>query len=133
MKVHAGMSEMVLTVGPGHSLRDAARQMAERKIGAAVVLDPEAPGPGIITERDILHSNGAGQDPDAEFVRDHLSSTVVYAEAEWPLERAAAEMVEHAIRHVIVLEGSEPVGILSMRDVVRCWTAEGSSCEVPAA
>lgn len=133
MQIRSGMSDIEVTVGPDHTLREAARRMTARNVGAAVVTDPEQHGPGILTERDILHSNGAGQDPDAEFVRDHLSSTVVYAEAEWPLERAAAEMVEHAIRHVIVLEGSEPVGILSMRDVVRCWTAEGSSCEVPAA
>jgi CBS domain-containing protein len=132
MQVLSGMNKIVVTVGPDHTLREAARRMTARNVGAAVVTDPEQQGPGILTERDILHSNGAGQDPDAEFVRDHLSSHIVYAEAEWPLERAAAEMVEHAIRHVIVLEGSEPVGILSMRDIVRCWTAEGSSCEVTA-
>ena len=46
MQVRDGMSEMVLTVGPGHTLREAARLMAERKVGAAVVMDPDAPGPG---------------------------------------------------------------------------------------
>ena len=45
MQVRDGMSSMVLTVGPGHTLREAARLMAERKVGAAVVLDPEAPAP----------------------------------------------------------------------------------------
>ena len=46
MQVREGMSELVLTVGPGHSLRDAARQMAERRVGAAIVLDPERRVPG---------------------------------------------------------------------------------------
>ena len=54
MQVRDGMSQIVLQVGPGHTLREAARQMSERKVGAAVVHDPDAPGPGIITERDIL-------------------------------------------------------------------------------
>ena len=38
--------------------------MCRRKVGAAVVLDPDAHGPGVITERDILDSLGAGEDPD---------------------------------------------------------------------
>ena len=58
MHVRDGMSTMVLTVGPGHTLRQAANAMAQRGVGAAVVLDPEMPGLGILTERDILHSIG---------------------------------------------------------------------------
>ena len=54
MHVRDGMSRVVLVVGPGHTLRDAARLMAERRVGAAVVMDPDQPGPGIITERDIV-------------------------------------------------------------------------------
>src|SRR5579884_4094458 len=73
MQVQEGMSEVVLTVGPGHSLREAAAAMSRRRVGAAVVVDPEAQGPGVITERDILHSVGAGQDPDHERVAEHLT------------------------------------------------------------
>jgi CBS domain-containing protein len=54
MEVREGMSKVVLTVNPGHTLREAARQMADRGVGAAVVMDPEQPGPGILTERDVL-------------------------------------------------------------------------------
>jgi hypothetical protein len=39
-------------------------------------------------------------------------------------------MVRSGFRHIIVIDGAEVVGILSMRDIVRCWTAEGASCEV---
>ena len=46
MQVREGMSEAVLTIGPRHTLRDAAEAMCRRNVGAAVVLDPEAPGPG---------------------------------------------------------------------------------------
>ena len=66
MQVRAGMSDVVLTINPGHTLRDAARAMAERAVGAAVVIDPEQPGPGIVTERDILNVDREGQDPDTE-------------------------------------------------------------------
>ncbi len=132
MQVREGMSEVVLTVGPGHSLRDAASAMVRRDVGAAVVLDPDGQGPGVITERDILHSIGAGEDPDTERVADHLTSNLTFASPDWSLERAASAMVRGRFRHLIVVEGGGLVGILSMRDIVRCWTGEGASCEVPA-
>ena len=132
MHVRDGMSEMVLTVGPGHSVRAAARLMAERQVGAAVVIDPDAGGPGIVTERDVLRSIGSGQDPDAELVADHLTRDVVFAEPDWSLEQAAAAMVRGGFRHLIVVERGEIVGILSVRDVVRCWTDDGALCAVPA-
>jgi len=127
------MSDVVLTVGPGHTLRDAAASMSRREVGAAVVVDPDAPGPGVITERDILTSLGQGQDPDKELVADHLTSNLTFAAPEWSLERAAAAMVRGRFRHLVVVEGSALVGILSMRDIVRCWTEEGATSEVPAA
>jgi CBS domain-containing protein len=126
------MSTVVLTIGPGHTLRDAARAMAARKVGAAIVLDPEQPGPGIVTERDLLDSIGAGQSPDTELVADHLSSGLTFAEPGWSLERAAEAMVRGGFRHLVVVDGGETVGVLSMRDIVRCWTGVGASCEVPA-
>jgi CBS domain-containing protein len=132
MEVREGMSSVVLTIGPSHTLRGAARAMAERKVGAAVVLDPEQPGPGIVTERDILDSIGAGQSPDTEVVAEHLSSNLTFAEPTWSLERAAEAMVRGGFRHLVVVDGGETVGVLSMRDIVRCWTGVGASCEVPA-
>ena len=126
------MSEMILAVGPSHTLRDAARLMSQRGVGAAVVIDPDGHGPGILTERDVLTSIGAGQDPDQELVADHLTRDVVFAEPTWSLEEAAAAMVRGGFRHLIVVEHGETVGILSVRDVVRCWTAEGAICPVPA-
>ncbi len=132
MQVREGMSDVVLTIGPGHSLRDVAAAMTRRKVGAAVVVDPEAHGPGVITERDILHSIAEGQDPDRELVADHLTSKLTFAAPEWSLEQAAAAMVKGNFRHLVVVEGGALVGILSMRDIVRCWTQDGATSEVPA-
>jgi CBS domain-containing protein len=131
MQVRDGMSTVVLTVGPGHTLRNAARLMSERRVGAAVVLDPESPGPGILTERDVLDAIGQGQDPDAELVGAHLTGDVVFAAPDWSLEEAAVAMVRGNFRHLVVCEQAEIVGILSVRDVVRCWTDDGAICDVP--
>jgi CBS domain-containing protein len=132
MHVRDGMSKVVLTIGPQHTLHDAARLMAKRRVGAAVVLDPDSPGPGILTERDVLESVGLGQDPAGERVADHLTSDCVYATPEWSLEEAAVATVRGGFRHLVVTDGADVVGLLSMRDVVRCWTDDGAICEVPA-
>jgi CBS domain-containing protein len=127
MHVRDGMSEVVLTVGPTHTLREAAAMMAEKRIGAALVSDDETPVARIVTERDILLSLGAGEDPDSERVADHMSDSVIAASPDWSLERAAAEMSRRGIRHLVVYEGPELVGVLSMRDIVRVWTSEGAT------
>jgi CBS domain-containing protein len=127
MQVKEGMSPVVLTVGPGHTLREAASKMVEKKTGAAIVIDEESPAPRIITERDLLLSIGGGQDPDTERVVDHMSDSVIAAAPDWSLERAAAEMSRRGIRHLVVYEGPELVGVLSMRDIVRVWTTEGAT------
>ena len=125
MQVRDGMSSVVLTIGPNHSLREAARLMAERNVGAAVVVDPESPGPGIVTERDILRAIAAGEDPNTELVRDHLTGELISASPEWSLEQAAETMIENGFRHLLVVSGADLLGVLSMRDIVRCWVSAG--------
>jgi CBS domain-containing protein len=133
MQVREGMSAEVLTIGPGHTLREASAAMCRRNVGAAVVLDPDGQGPGVITERDVLLAIGSGQDPDKELVADHLTSNLTFAAPDWSLEQAAAAMVRGRFRHLVVVERGELAGILSMRDIVRSWTDDGASCEVPEA
>ena len=127
MEVRTGMSRVVLTVGPAHTLRDAARLMTEKGVGAAVVIDEESGGPGVVSERDILNSLGRGEDPDAERVGDHMTDKVISAAPDWSLERAAVEMARRHIRHLVVVDGGELVGMLSMRDIVRVWTSDGAT------
>ncbi len=124
MNVRDGMSTKVLVIGPHHTLREASTMMARRNVGAAVVQDPELDGVGILTERDVLLAIGAGQDPDAERAAAHLTTELVFAQPDWTLEQAAEAMVRGRFRHLVVLEGSEVAGILSVRDIVRCWISQ---------
>jgi CBS domain-containing protein len=119
MQVRDAMSSDVLTIGPDHTLRDAAKRMSGRRVGAAVVLDGDQDQPGILTERDILDAVGQGQDVDVERVADHLTSDIVVAHPEWGLGKAAAAMVAGGFRHLVVCDGPEVVGMLSVRDIVR--------------
>ncbi|MFJ6212910.1 cyclic nucleotide-binding/CBS domain-containing protein [Streptomyces sp. NPDC092296] len=123
MLVRDAMSPVVLTIGPAHTLRHAARLMSGRRIGAAVVLDPDTYGIGILTERDVLNALGRGQDPDIETAHAHVTADVVFAGPDWTLDRAAAAMLRGGFRHLVVLDGPEVVGIISARDVLRCWVA----------
>ncbi|WP_406838812.1 cyclic nucleotide-binding/CBS domain-containing protein [Streptomyces sp. AHU1] len=121
MLVRDAMSTVVLTIGPAHTLRQSARLMSARRVGAAVVHDEESSGLGILTERDILNSLAHGQNPDTETAGGHTTTDVVFAAPTWTLEEAAAAMSHGGFRHLIVLDGSGPVGIVSVRDIIRCW------------
>jgi signal-transduction protein with cAMP-binding, CBS, and nucleotidyltransferase domain len=115
------MTEDVLTFEPGRTLRDAARFMTDHTVGAVVIMDPEQPGPGIVTERDLVRSLGAGEDPDTELVSDHLTSNAVFADAEWDLQEAADAMARGGFRHLVVIVEGQLRGIISMRDIMRVW------------
>ena len=126
MNVRDAMTEHVLTITPGRSLREAARFMTEHNVGAVVIIDPEEPGPGIVTERDVVRSLGAGEDPDSELVRDHLTANATFADADWNLEDAADAMARGGFRHLVVVEDGELAGIISMRDLIQVWRPGGA-------
>ena len=121
MLVRDVMTPAVLTVGPAHTIRQVAQQMHKRRVGAAVVLDPDGDGPGILTERDVLQCVAAGQDPDTEVAADHLTPEAVVGTPGWDLDEAAAAMVAGSFRHLVICDGDEVVGVLSVRDIVKAW------------
>ena len=125
MLVRDVMTATVVSVGPTHTVRQVAQAMAARKVGAAVVHDPDADGPGILTERDVLEAVAQGEDPDTEPASAHLTREAVVASPDWDLLRAAQTMLSGGFRHLVVCEGSEVVGVLSVRDVLRAWTERG--------
>ncbi len=133
MRVKDAMSPISAIVGPEHTLHQAAVRMVHNKTGAAVVLDGSLPGPAVVTERDLLRAVAAGLDPAEVLVEDHMTGEVVTAAPDWPIGEAGAVMVKHGVRHVLVFEGSELVGILSMRDVVRVGGLAPVSVAVAAA
>lgn len=125
LQVKDAMSGLVVTVGPTHTLRQAAAAMSARRVGAAVILDGDGTGPGILTERDVLDAIAAGHDPDTETVEGHATPDAVLVSPDWSLDSAGRTMVQGGFRHLVVVEGADVVGVLSVRDVLRAW-AEGT-------
>ena len=123
MLVRDVMTSAVLTVGPAHTIRQVAQAMRARHVGAAVVHDPDADGPGILTERDVLECVAAGQDPDTELAADHLTPEAVVGMPDWDLDRAASAMLSGNFRHLVICSDDEVVGVLSVRDIVKAWSA----------
>jgi CBS domain-containing protein len=111
------MSRRLLTVESGISLQEAARQMDERHVGAALVLEGDALR-GIVTERDVLRAVAAGPIEGA-FVADWMTHDPETIDASETTRLAASLMIHGGFRHLPVLEGERVVGIVSIRDLMR--------------
>lgn len=107
----------VVAVRPGTSLRDAARSMHERGVGSVVVLE-DGELTGILTERDLLRAAAHGSDLDATKTAEFMTPEVVTVTPDWEVYEAAAEMTARHIRHLVVIEGGQVRGVLSIRDLL---------------
>lgn len=120
MRVVDAMSAVVLSVGIHHSVQEAARLMAARHVGAAIVVDDSLAVPGIITERDVLGAVAEGRDLATLEVGDIMTFEARTASAAWDLDIAAEQMVRHGFRHLLVADDrGQLIGVVSMRDIVR--------------
>ena len=109
----------VYTIGPSAPVVDALRLMAEKNIGALVVVDNEAIV-GIVSERDYarkvtLMSRSSADTP----LRDIMSTAVVFVRPEHSSEQCMALMTEHRLRHLPVVQGGTLLGIVSIGDLVK--------------
>jgi CBS domain-containing protein len=113
------MSAEMLAVESEVTLREAAQRMSERNSGAALVGNPAVGSlPGIITERDVLNAIAAGKDPDIALVADNSTATIATVPDDGTLEQAVQRMMEGSFRHLLVVNGDDVLGIVSMRDLM---------------
>jgi CBS domain-containing protein len=117
MKVRDVASSAVVAVGPAQSLREATQLMAKHRVGSAVVQDAEQLV-GILTERDVLNAVASGAEAETVTVQDIMTADVVTVGPDWDLVEAAAEVARRRIRHLVVYEGGQLLGVLSVRDVL---------------
>lgn len=109
---------IAVSVGPEHSLAEAARRMNASKVGSAIVFKQDGQ-PGIITERDLLRAISDGADLENTPVADYMTPDAISASAKWDVEQAARRMLQGGFRHLVVLDDrGNPVGMLSIRDLL---------------
>ena len=111
------MSTDLLTVEPDERLAEAARQMAQRGVGAVLVLEGERLA-GILTERDLLKAVAAGFTDEAR-VSEWMTRQPETVEPDETTDQAASLMIHGGFRHLPVVEGGRAIGILSIRDLMR--------------
>lgn len=107
----------LVTVSPKSTLRRAAKAMTDRSVGCAVVVENEKVA-GIVTERDILHAISDGKDVDEAQIDEVMTRDVVSGAPGWDLLRAVRAMTDGGFRHLLVMEMDDPVGIVSLRDLM---------------
>jgi CBS domain-containing protein len=111
------MSRNLLTVDPTTGLSEAARQMSDRGVGAALVLSGESVS-GILTERDVLRAVATGG-VEGTHVAAWMTRDPETVDVSESTGQAAAVMIHGGFRHLPVLDGGRPVGIVSIRDLMR--------------
>lgn len=119
MKIRDVMGTAPQEIGPGATIREAAREMARLAVGALIVLDGRKRIAGIVTERDVLLKVVAeGRDPDRTTVRDVMTSGVERVGPDDDLETAYRKMAAGRFRHLPVAVGDRVVGFLSLRTLL---------------
>jgi CBS domain-containing protein len=111
------MTRGVLTISSDASLGDAAAKMAERGVGAVVILEGDAIA-AILTERDVMKAVAAGEDGSAS-VADWMTRHPDTIEPRDTTDHAASLMIHGGFRHLPVVEEGKVVGIVSIRDLMR--------------
>ncbi len=115
----AKADQTVYTIAPTASVFDAVKLMAEKNIGALVVMDAQNVV-GIITERDyarkiVLMARSSKDTP----VRDIMTSSAMYVTPAQRSEECMALMTENRVRHLLVIDGGKLIGVVSIGDLVK--------------
>ncbi len=119
-----GKSNVVWSIGPDDSVYDAIHLMAEKGIGALVVLKDESLV-GVISERDYARDVVLKDRSSKEtLVKDIMSDKVIYADPNQTVDECLAVMTEKRIRHLPVMDGDQMIGLVSMGDLVKVVIAE---------
>jgi CBS domain-containing protein len=124
------MADVKVRMGPEQDLRALAVALSGARTGLGVV---DVEGGGVITERDVLRAIAEGTDLDAARVGDWMTPDPVAVERATPLEDACDLMIDRGVRHLLVREGDELVGVLNMRDVVGVLSGAAELGAVPPA
>ncbi|MFQ5937501.1 MAG: CBS domain-containing protein, partial [Acidiferrobacterales bacterium] len=114
----------VWTITPDASVFDAIKLMADKEVGALLVMEGGTPV-GMISERDYARKVILqGRSSQKTSIRDIMSTRVVYTHPDKSIEQCMAIMTEKRVRHLPVIDGQQLVGMISIGDLVKAIIAE---------
>lgn len=114
----------VWSIGPGESVYDAIELMANKEVGALMVMEG-AKLIGVISERDYARKVILrGRSSKETQIREIMTTRVVYAQPEQTTEECMVLMTEKRIRHLPILDGGRLIGVISIGDLVKSTIAE---------
>ncbi|MCZ7527492.1 MAG: CBS domain-containing protein [Acidimicrobiia bacterium] len=105
------------------TLNSLAAVLAARGIGVALVRRADG-GLGIVSERDVTRALADAADPDAVWAADVMTEDLVTVDADDRVVDAALRLIDEDIRHAVVVDGDEVLGVVSARDLFRIVTEE---------
>ena len=112
-------SDELISLAASASVADAVAVMAEREVGAVLVMQEDGLVAGIFSERDLLvRVVAAGRDPGATTLSLVMTRDVKFVTPGTSTEAALALMHLHRFRHLLVIDGPRVHGVVSMRDLV---------------
>lgn len=120
MSVNEIMSKDVISIDGEKTVKDAARLMRDKGIGALVVLEKKKPV-GIITEKDLASRVLAEGKPPTTPVKSIATKKIISIAPDAKIRRAVELMNENRIRRLVVMKNDDAVGIITLRDVIKNW------------
>lgn len=124
------MGQVKVRLSPDATLRALASELSAARTGLAIV---DVEGGGVISERDVLRAIAAGVDLDSARVGEHMTPQPVSVPVTTPLSDACDLMISRSVRHLLVADGPQLVGVLNMRDVVGVLSGAADLGSVPPA
>ena len=116
----------VARVSPDATLAEVAEKLHAVEVGALVVGASTETVEGIISERDIIHAIGKGCNPNLTRARDVATTEFIWGRPTETVREIAGYMLENDIRHVLIAERDELIGIVSSRDLLAAFLQEVS-------
>src|SRR3954452_9364179 len=122
-RVHQLVQRPSVYVHPNDTLRRVATTLVEESIGAALVRGPHG-AIGLVSERDLARAIAEGADPDRARVEDLMTEDLVTVDHNDELLDAVHAMLAAEVRHLPVMDGDVPAGMVSARDALSALAAE---------